>query len=71
MKQLILLFSLLLGFTTTINSQIHDPVKWNTTVEKVSDTEYDLVLKATIDSGWHLYSQNVPEGGPIPHFVYL
>ena len=38
---------------------------------KVSDTEYKLISKATIESGWHLYSQNVPEDGPIPtSFVY-
>lgn len=66
MKKFIALFSLLLVFTTNITAQIHDPVKWATSVEKISDTEFDLVLKATIDSGWHLYSQNVPEGGPIP-----
>ncbi len=67
MKRIILLFSLLIAFTSTsVKAQIHDPVKWETTVERVSDTEYDLVIKATIEPGWHLYSQNVPEGGPIP-----
>ena len=33
--------------------------------EKISDTEYNLVSTANIDKGWHLYSQNVPEDGPI------
>ncbi|WP_100613593.1 protein-disulfide reductase DsbD family protein [Confluentibacter citreus] len=47
-------------------SQILDPVEWTTAVEKISDTEYDLVATATIEKGWHLYSQNVPEDGPIP-----
>ncbi|MDO7171564.1 protein-disulfide reductase DsbD family protein [Mariniflexile sp. AS56] len=64
MKQLILiltLFSITLG-----NAQILDPVKWTTSVEKQSDTEYVLITKATIETGWHLYSQNVPEDGPIP-----
>src|SRR5690606_41323562 len=42
------------------------PVDWSTSVEKISDCEYDLVATATIESGWHLYSQNVPEDGPIP-----
>ena len=52
-------------------AQILEPVKWSTSVEKVSDTEYQLISKATIESGWHLYSQNVPEDGPIPtSFVY-
>ncbi|WP_227806514.1 protein-disulfide reductase DsbD domain-containing protein, partial [Algibacter lectus] len=64
MKNLILLltlFSFVIG-----NSQISDPVKWTTSVEKLSETEYLLVSKATIESGWHLYSQNVPDDGPIP-----
>ena len=62
--------NLIFGLTLLINlsafSQILEPVKWTTTVEKVSDTEYKLISKATIESGWHLYSQNVPEDGPIP-----
>lgn len=48
------------------NSQLLDPVKWTTSFEKISNTEYDLIATAEIDSGWHLYSQNVPENGPIP-----
>jgi len=63
-KHLILLFALI-AFTVG-NSQILEPVKWKTSIEKFSDTEYNLVSKATIESGWHLYSQNVPEDGPIP-----
>ena len=47
-------------------SQIHNPVKWSTSVVAVSESKYDLVVRATIESGWHLYSQNVPENGPIP-----
>lgn len=63
-KHLILLFALI-AFTVG-NSQILEPVKWKTSIEKFSDTEYNLVSKATIESGWHLYSQNVPADGPIP-----
>ncbi|WP_242086311.1 protein-disulfide reductase DsbD family protein [Aestuariivivens sediminis] len=48
------------------SAQIFEPVTWSTTVEKISDSEYNLVTTATIDKGWHLYSQDVPEGGPIP-----
>ncbi len=64
MKNLILILTILFGLNG--HSQIFEPVKWSTSVEKISDTEYDLVSKATIESGWHLYSQNVPEDGPIP-----
>ena len=63
MKHILAIFLLITGFT---NAQIHNPVKWKTSVEKVSESEFDLIVIATIDEGWHLYSQNVPDGGPIP-----
>lgn len=69
MKKLVSIILLLLSFT--LYSQILDPVKWTTSVEKLSDTEYNLISTATIDSGWHLYSQNIKKGGPIPtSFTY-
>ncbi len=45
-----------------------EPVTWETSVEKISDTEYTLTIEATIEEGWHLYSQVKPEGEitPIP-----
>jgi len=46
-------------------AQIHDPIKWSTSTEKISDTEYNLIITATIEAKWHLYSQNVPDNGPI------
>lgn len=64
MKKTILLlayFGILFG-----HAQVYNPVKWTTSVEKLSESEYALVSKATIQTGWHLYSQNVPEDGPIP-----
>ena len=69
MKKVILFIALLTMWLG--QAQILEPVKWSTSVEKVSDTEYKLISKATIESGWHLYSQNVPEDGPIPtSFAY-
>ncbi|WOD44572.1 protein-disulfide reductase DsbD family protein [Hwangdonia lutea] len=64
MKKTIIILLLTLGFNGF--SQVFDPVKWSTSVEKLSDTEYLLITDAIIESGWHLYSQNVPEDGPIP-----
>ncbi|RAJ25148.1 thiol:disulfide interchange protein DsbD [Gelidibacter algens] len=52
-------------------AQIFNPVKWSTSVEKISDTEYKLISIASIESGWHLYSQDVPKDGPLPtSFTY-
>ena len=63
MKNKIALILFVIGLS--VNAQIFNPVKWSASVEKISDTEYKLISKATIDEGWHLYSQNIPEGGPI------
>ena len=46
-------------------SQIYDPVSWKTQVEKISDTEFELVSTATIEPGWHMYALNLPDGGPV------
>lgn|SRR5690606_34582138 len=46
--------------------QILKPVKWSYASKKISETEAVLLIKATIDDGWHIYSQTVPENGPQP-----
>ncbi len=61
-----LLFLAAIFCATTIQAQILEPVTWETAVNKISDTEYELIATAKIDKGWHLYSQNVPEDGPVP-----
>ncbi|MCG2459725.1 thioredoxin family protein [Flavobacteriaceae bacterium F89] len=65
MKKSILFFFIALVKVTILNAQIFEPVEWTTSVEKVTATEYSLVSTATIDPGWHMYSQEVPEDGPI------
>jgi len=49
----------------TAFSQILNPVKWSYSAKKINNTEAIVYLKATIDKGWHIYSQTVGEGGPI------
>ncbi|RYH75542.1 thiol:disulfide interchange protein [Flavobacteriaceae bacterium 144Ye] len=66
MKNIVLSCLMLIMPIVASQAQILEPVKWSTSVEKISDTEYNLVSIATIDKGWHLYSQNVPDDGPIP-----
>ena len=68
MKKLI--FKYLIGIfilnTAASFSQILDPVGWNFEHKKLSDTEIELTFTADIEDRWHLYSQDLPEGGPIP-----
>ena len=64
MKKLLLSLILLVSFFG--NAQIFDPVKWKTKIVQKSDTEYELIMDATIDNEWHMYSQYTPDGGALP-----
>jgi thiol:disulfide interchange protein len=64
MKKLTTLLFFIISFTGF--SQILNPVKWEFGSEKNSDTEYNLVFVAKIETHWALYSQFVEEGGPLP-----
>ena len=53
-------------------AQIEAPVKWSYAAKKISNTEAVVFLKATIQDGWHIYSQDVKDGGPIKtSFTFL
>jgi thiol:disulfide interchange protein DsbD len=64
MKKIVSLLAILVTFFGT--AQIVEPVKWSSSVVKVSDTEIDLIITANIENNWHLYSQYTPEGGALP-----
>lgn len=46
-------------------AQMQEPIKFQAELKKISDTEAELVFNATIDAGWHLYSTDLPEDGPV------
>jgi thiol:disulfide interchange protein DsbD len=64
MNKLFITLLLLLAFAKG-TSQIVKPVKWTSKVEKLSDTEFNLVMVGKIDADWHMYSQFTPDGGPL------
>ena len=45
--------------------QIQEPVKFKTELKTISDTEAQIVFTGNIDAGWHVYSTDLPSGGPI------
>ena len=60
-----------LVFLFVVSALAQDPAKWqldSPSRTKFLDTseEISLTLRATIESGWHLYSLDQPKGGPIP-----
>ena len=65
MKKFITGIIVLLTLTSVFAQTEDNPVVWSYEVKKISDTEYDLVIKGDIMEGWHIYSQFTPEGGPL------
>ncbi len=61
-------FSILICiFSLSVFSQTADnPIVLETSVKKISETEYDIIFKATLYKGWYLYSQYNPEGASLP-----
>ncbi len=49
----------------SLQAQIVDPVKVSSTLKTLSDEEVEVVFNATIDRGWHVYSTDLGDGGPI------
>ena len=57
---------ILLFLATGINAQIKNPVKFKFTINELGDNQYEAVLNATMESGWHIYSKDIPEDTGIP-----
>jgi len=60
----IFFFFIMTGFLA--QAQILEPIQWSFSSKKLSENQYELVFTATIDNTWHLYSLDVPPGGPLP-----
>ena len=61
------IFLLIAVFSVSAASaQILDPVDWQLTKQKVSETDYELLMTATMDPGWYIYGTDLAPGGPIP-----
>ncbi len=56
-------FSWLFSWGTTAPQ---NPVTWTYSAKKLGDKKYELRLAATVEGGWHIYSQTTPKGGPFP-----
>ena len=64
MKKFLAFLALLIAFS--VNSQMVDPVKWKSKINQKSSDEFELVMEATIEPEWHIFSQFTPEGGSLP-----
>ncbi len=54
-----------------LQAQIENPVSWSFDSKPTADDHFQVIVKATIEEGWHLYSQFMDEGGPIPTSIHF
>ena len=68
----ILIAAITLMMGTALKAQILTPVHWSYAAKRTGKNEAVVFIKATIDDGWHIYSQTVKDGGPIKtSFTFL
>lgn len=65
MKKIIFIVFLLFAWAG-LNAQIMQPVKWKFYTTHIQGNKHALKFSAKIEPGWHMYSQFIEEGGPIP-----
>lgn len=59
-----ILLALLMLCGGLLHSQ-DNPVKWIGKVKKINNGEYLLEIQAELQPGWCIYSQHIPDGGPV------
>lgn len=64
MKKIITILWLVLA-VVSVRAQMMDPVHFTTQLKDLKNGEAELVFKATIDAGWHVYSTALGSDGPI------
>ncbi|MFQ3296846.1 MAG: thiol:disulfide interchange protein [Polaribacter sp.] len=65
MKKFLSFFLLITALS--VFSQTEDtPIVWESSINQISETEYDVIFTATLLKEWHLYSQENPEGASQP-----
>ena len=70
MKKIFFIAALFLTITS-FSQTADEPIQIATSVQKISETEYDLIFTATLFKGWYLYSQYNPENASLPLEITL
>lgn len=70
LKSLVSILILGLLLSSNLFAQIFTPVLWQMSSKQISDTEVELIFKASIDEPWHLYSQDIPMAPPATTFNF-
>lgn len=62
-KPLLILLALIVAMT--VQAQLVDPVHFKSELKAGNGAEAEIVFTAKIDKGWHVYSTDIGEGGPV------
>ncbi len=72
MRKIVVFIALIFSSISLFSQDDDNPVSWSQEVNKISDTEYELIIKGKIFEGWHVYSQFTSDGGSLPaEFTYV
>lgn len=70
MKNILIVISLVFC-ASFAQAQVINPVQWSFSAKSLGKGQYEVRITATLESGWHIYSQSTAEGGPVPtQFVF-
>lgn len=72
MKRILSLLFVVIAVLIGIPASAQDsgnPIIWRMNVKMTSDCEGEMILKAIIQPGWHLYGLKLPQGGPKPTVI--
>ncbi|MBT8314219.1 MAG: hypothetical protein KJP26_07135, partial [Maribacter sp.] len=71
MKYITVFIILIFSCISLFSQDDDNPVLWSHELNRISDTEYELIISGQIFEGWHVYSQFTAEGGSLPsEFTY-
>ncbi|MDE7410805.1 MAG: protein-disulfide reductase DsbD N-terminal domain-containing protein [Paramuribaculum sp.] len=66
---LLYLCAICVGLSVSTSAQT-TPINWRMNVKMTSDTEGEVIIKAIVEPGWHLYGTELPKGpGPKPTVI--
>ncbi|UCJ08486.1 hypothetical protein KTO58_04670 [Chitinophaga pendula] len=72
MKYIYTLSIFFLFFRQEASSQAKNPVKWHSDIKQINEGRFLLILRATVENGWHIYASSQPEGAiSIPTHIEL
>lgn len=50
----------------SLQAQFDKPVQWHFSATPANGSEVQLIFNATLEKGWHIYSQYIGTEGPLP-----